>query len=198
MARPFSLVGGYFPRKLPQEQGEVLGAGLKCSESRALEGSAGCGQKQPRPVAPLRCARARQFVRPPGPGRSGIPSHGELNSDDGVPRPAVRDGPRLATRPTALGLTADPPPYNSSSLGRARRLAACLGGQPGNPPQPGSALLADLGFKRQSVPSSCHVDQNGLHSRIWRTLRHLPTLSSAFSTLDRIHNPTPPNCLLRT
>ena len=34
MARPFSLVGGYFPRKLPQEQGEVLGAGLNRSESR--------------------------------------------------------------------------------------------------------------------------------------------------------------------
>jgi hypothetical protein len=85
----------------------------------------------------------------------------------------------------------NPPPYNSSSLVRPRRLAACLRRQPGNLLQPGSALLADLGFKRQSVPSSCHVDQNGLHSRIWRTLRHLPTLSSAFSTLDRIHNLRP-------
>jgi hypothetical protein len=41
--------------------------------------------------------------------------------------------------------------------------------------QPGSALLADLSFKRQSVPGSCHVNQDGLHSRIWRTLRHLPS-----------------------
>jgi hypothetical protein len=55
-------------------------------------------------------------------------------------------------------------------------------------------LLADLGFERQPVPSSCHVNQDGLHSRIWRILRHLSTFSSAFLTLDRIHNATPPNC----
>src|SRR5262245_57627600 len=58
-----------------------------------------------------------------------------------------------------------------------------------------ACALTDFDFDRQPVPSSCHVDQNGLHSRIWRTLRHLPTFRSVCLTLDRIHNPTPPNCL---
>lgn len=71
------------------------------------------------------------------------------------------------------------------------RRAAYLRGQFRDHPQRSSPLLIDLGFNRQPVPSSCHVRQDGLHSRIWRALRHLPTFCSVLLTFNRIHNAPP-------
>jgi hypothetical protein len=46
-------------------------------------------------------------------------------------------------------------------------------------------LVGVLGFNRQPVPHSCHVDQNGLNSRIWRAGRHLPAFNGVLSAYHR-------------
>jgi hypothetical protein len=46
-------------------------------------------------------------------------------------------------------------------------------------------LVGVLGFNRQPVPHSCHVDQNGLNSRIWRAVRHLPAFNGVQSAFHR-------------
>ena len=51
--------------------------------------------------------------------------------------------------------------------------------------------LADLCFDGEPVPSSCHVRQDGLHSKIWLALGHSPTLRGLFPTLKRSHNAPP-------
>jgi hypothetical protein len=53
-------------------------------------------------------------------------------------------------------------------------------------------LLAQLAFERESRPCACHVGKNGVHSRIGRAARHLPTFSGTFSTFDwRNHHVSP-------
>jgi hypothetical protein len=52
--------------------------------------------------------------------------------------------------------------------------------------------LVVLGFEGEPRPCASHVDENGLHSRIRRTLDHLPTVGGALSAFARSNHRTPP------
>jgi putative ABC transport system substrate-binding protein len=61
------------------------------------------------------------------------------------------------------------------------------------PPQDCPLILhvvcrADLSFDCQPVPSSCHVHQDDLHSRVRRAPSHSPTFSGVLLTFGGIHN----------
>jgi hypothetical protein len=46
-------------------------------------------------------------------------------------------------------------------------------------------LLEVLGFKRQPIPHSCHVDEDSLHSRIWCAISHQPAFNGVLSAFHR-------------
>jgi hypothetical protein len=60
--------------------------------------------------------------------------------------------------------------------GRLRGASGVIGWQ-----QARVLLVGVLGFNRQPVPHSCHVDQNGFNSRIRRAVRHLPAFNGMLS-----------------
>jgi hypothetical protein len=64
--------------------------------------------------------------------------------------------------------------------GRLRGASGVIGWQ-----QARVLLVGVLGFNRQPVPHSCHVDQNGFNSRIRRAVRHLPAFNGMLSAFYR-------------